>query len=291
MRLKLFFSIITIIFTLPLAATPSSAATDGEQRHIVQNLHWRAGGQYGLGGSTATLIVDPRFWVVTGADARSLVQAVDPANATPGVEAVIGDYEAQGIVEYRSVRDGLVTFEDWKTVDADRMMAEAIDAGRSARPAPDGTKPMRVTGWYQRPYLDSVARTVHWAIEGEVRGQRILNVVTLVFGRFGYEQLTWSGPASETPWPLLTTAADAFSFSPEARYQDFRAGDAVAPYGVGALAATAIEAANGAKPRSEKADAASFTNAWPLGLLLPAALWWSARRSVKRPRAPKPLNA
>lgn len=271
-------------FSTPAGSTPA----DLGHGNVVPTLNRQNGGHYNLAASRATLTVDPRFWVLTGPDAAILMQSTDPANAAPGVEAVIGDYDTQAIVAFQSVRDGFVTFDDWKTADADRMMADAIGA---ARPAQNGTATLRITGWHQKPYLDSVAKTVHWAVEGVIGDQPVLNVVTLVFGRYGYERLTWTGPAGGEPWPLLKAAADSFAFTPGARYQDAAGGDARARYGVGALVATAIGAETERARHPLAADTELLRNAGLLALLLPAALWWSVRRGTRRPRPAKALDA
>jgi uncharacterized membrane-anchored protein len=82
---------------------------------------------------------------------------------------------------------------------------------------------------------------VQWAFEAD-DGQSgpLVNSVTLVLGRDGFEKLTWAGPKSAINDGLLKVAEESFSFPAGGLYTDFKSGDKVAEYGIAGLVAAVL---------------------------------------------------
>lgn len=87
----------------------------------------------------------------------------------------------------------------------------------------------------------------HTLTISDTTGTVIVNAVTLVFGRFGYERLVWVGESTHDSAAFLTDMRQGFQFDPGARYADFRPGDKAATYGVAALVASLVGAKVAAK--------------------------------------------
>lgn len=272
-------AIITVFFI----ATPLCAQvprTDEERSAVVRSLPWHHGGVFHLGESKITLTIDKRFLVVTGPDAQRFYEVTQGEKSKHHLEAVVVDPNKHEMVELARVTQGYVRFDDWSDVDADRMMegikegtAEA-NKGRLANNLP----PVEVVGWREKPTLDRTTQTVSWAIEGKSQNEAVVNAIVLTFGRFGYEELTWVGPADHDPTGLLTAMRNSTAFDVGARYADFTAGDKIAKYGIASLVAGLV----GAKVAAKIGIFILLKKLW---FVIAAAFAWLAsfvKRTIKR---------
>jgi uncharacterized membrane-anchored protein len=84
---------------------------------------------------------------------------------------------------------------------------------------------------------------VRWAIEaaGE-HGRSVVTSVALIFGRNGFEKLTWAGKRTIGDRDLLKIAQSGFSFGVGSRYIDYQAGDKISEYGVADIVAVVLGA-------------------------------------------------
>lgn len=261
---------LTALLAVPLLAAAAAASGQGPYPETEAalaaeraRLNWiERPGSYTLGRSGGTVTLPAGRSLLLGDDAARHAFLTDGADS-PNVEAVLRDRRDGTLVVYEYVGDGFVKAEDWAGLDADALLESigarlrAQDKERAAR----GLAPRTVTGWREPPGYAASYDVARWAIEFDEGGAPALVARALKLGRYGYQQFTWIGPVaqfSETD-SLLDAALAGHAFPEGAGYADFREGDAVAPYGLGALAAAAVgaEAGTGA-PAAGFADAVAF---------------------------------
>ena len=141
------------------------------------------------------------------------------------------------IFEFNDI--GYVKDDDKDSLNADKLL-ESIKSGTAAankQRAEAGRPAIEVIGWEIPPKYDATTHNLEWAIRGAVEGRPILNYNTRLLGRKGImevvlvvqpEQLTETLPAFRK---LLT----GYTFQTGGSYAEYRPGDKIAKYGLGAL--------------------------------------------------------
>jgi uncharacterized membrane-anchored protein len=189
-------------------------------------------------GSVAKVELPEGYVFLDGKAYRALLKAEgEPVNgdelgllrATNGHWSVIFEFASTGYIK-----------DDEKDkLNADKILADirrGNDAANKER-VRAGNPPIEVVGWDIPPRYDSTTHNLEWAIRGSVEGRPILNYNTRLLGRKGVmevvlvvepEQLTETLPKFRE---LLT----GYAFQTGQTYAEYRPGDKLAKYGLGAL--------------------------------------------------------
>ena len=128
-----------------------------------------------------------------------------------------------------------------------------------------GNPPVEVVGWELPPQYDAARHSLEWAIRGLCAGRPVVNYNARLLGRKGViEAILIVAPErlAETLPVFRKVLADC-SYLPGQTYADYRAGDRVARYGLGALVVSGV-AVGAAKSGFLARAAALFENAWTL---------------------------
>ena len=125
------------------------------------------------------------------------------------------------------------------TADADKMLDQikrgTAEANKERVRA--GNPPIEVIGWELPPKYDDSTHNLEWAIRGSVEGRPLLNYNTRMLGRKGVMQVVLilkPEQLSET-LPTFLNLLAGYSYQTGQTYAEFRPGDKVAKYGLGAL--------------------------------------------------------
>ncbi|HLY22670.1 MAG TPA: DUF2167 domain-containing protein [bacterium] len=237
-----------------VSSSPGVPKTDAERQNVLQQLPWQRGGTFPLTESRATLIVDESRAVLTGAAATArfwmTTQGIGPFRQTAQgtrfrlpTDVVVLNRETGEFVTFRHVRGGYVRLDDWigNTLDAGGILkrVNAATKANNKRRAAKGLGPYELIGWRDKPTLDLETHSVHWAISTRDAdtGTILTDAVTVVLGRFEYEELRWFGKAGQDPAVFLAEMRHGFHFDPGAQYADFQPGDVTHPSGIAALVA------------------------------------------------------
>ena len=100
-----------------------------------------------------------------------------------------------------------------------------------------GNPPLEVIGWEIPPKYDATTHNLEWAIRGAVEGQPILNYNTRLLGRKGVMEVVLivkPDQLTET-LPTFRNLLAGYSFQTGNSYAEYRPGDKIAKYGLGAL--------------------------------------------------------
>ena len=139
--------------------------------------------------------------------------------------------------EYADV--GYVKDDEKDKLDADKLLKsikKGNDAANEQRKR-NGIPPLIVEGWQQEPKYDPVTHNLTWCIRDSVQGEKVLNYNRRLLGRKAYLSVTLVCDPDELP----TTLTDyngllaGYKFNTGDTYAEYKPGDKVAKYGLGAL--------------------------------------------------------
>lgn len=190
-----------------------------------------------------------RVRLLVGSDAASALTRF-VGSAPPFVEALLYRAATNEVVFDQKLGRGYGQFDDWSMFDTDAAftsVAEAVEAD-SRRRQQAGLSSIHVVRWLEAPVLDRSTNSMHWAIEAlDDRGQPVVTAVVLIFGRDGFEKLTWGGRTLHPNDNLLQVTQASFSFPPGGRYGDYEDGDSIAIYGLADTVAIVLGAKRATK--------------------------------------------
>lgn len=134
---------------------------------------------------------------------------------------------------------GYVKDEDKDKLDADKLL-DAIKRGTAAANktrVKAGNPPIEVVSWDVPPKYDETTHNLEWAIRGECQGQPILNYNTRLLGRQGVMGAVLIVEPDDLPktLPTLRSLLTGYNFVSGQSYAEYKPGDKVAKYGLGAL--------------------------------------------------------
>lgn len=239
---------ISLIVGFALLALASVAVAkipqdDSERFDSTNRLTGRDGAKLTLPVSGGTLSAPQTIRRFVDVDARRVWTMFNGTSAPLGTEAVLYDPRTGEIVFFQKLSPGYVRLHDWGTFDLDvalKSVTRNTEADNTMRRR-SGLPGIHVVGWLEPPNLDRSTSTVRWAIEaaGE-HGKPVVTSVALIFGRDGFEKLTWGGKKSISDRGLLKVAQSSFSFAVGGRYIDYQPGDRIAEYGVTDMVAAVL---------------------------------------------------
>lgn len=134
---------------------------------------------------------------------------------------------------------GYVKDDDKDKLDADKLLADYRTGTEEANKyrAKYGAPPIHVVGWQLAPRYNEASHNLEWAIRGTSEGEQILNYDTRLLGRKGVMRvkLIVSSEEYAATFPVFTNLMTGFKFNAGETYAEYRPGDKIAKYGLGAL--------------------------------------------------------
>lgn len=134
---------------------------------------------------------------------------------------------------------GYVKDADKEKLDSAKLLKqikEGNEQGNKER-IKNGASPLEVIGWEKEPSYDPETHNLEWCIRGRSEGQDILNYNTRLLGRKGVMELVLVVDPKELPatLPEFRKVVAGHQFITGQSYAEYRPGDKIAKYGLGAL--------------------------------------------------------
>jgi uncharacterized membrane-anchored protein len=213
----------------------SDAQEQQQRRQQLQALHWQAGPITATVSGNSTLKV-PEGYDFLDPDETAKFEELTHNLAQP--DEVLVTPHSHSWVAYLDFSDAGLVKDDEK-IDADALLAqlrsgqEEANAERRRR----GWVPLHVVGWAVPPAYNSATKRLEWATILEEEGDRSVNFLTKILGRRGYTTVVLACDENDRPAAVaqLNQLLQGYSFDSGQRYADWRPGDKVAAYGLGAL--------------------------------------------------------
>lgn len=141
------------------------------------------------------------------------------------------------IFEFSNV--GFVKDDEKDKLDPVKLLA-AIKAGNdegNRERERNGNPPLLIVGWEQEPKYDSVTHNLTWAIRATSQGRPILNYNTRLLGRKGVMEvvLICKPEVFSETLPAFNGLIANHKFQSGESYAEYKPGDKIAKYGLGAL--------------------------------------------------------
>ena len=257
-------------------ASAQSAPTDIDKQ--MQELHWARPGQTGDLAGKASFKVSEAY-------------AFLPADDTDKFLKLNGNLPQHGAVTIASTKSnwfGILSFapegyvKDDEKIDAAALLESLKQnnvRGNEERKK-QGYPTMELEGWALAPRYDEVNKRLEWGTllrTGD--NTKVVNVSTRILGRSGYTSaiLVTSAEALESDLRDFKTALKDFDYVSGEKYSEWREGDKVAAYGLGALVLGGAAAAVASKGGFKVIGLAIMAGA--------AALWAGVKKVLSRRQA------
>ena len=100
-----------------------------------------------------------------------------------------------------------------------------------------GTPPIRIVGWHVAPNYNDITKNLEWSVEAESGGEKFVNYNVRLLGRKGVTKVTLIEDRThvDATLPLFREILRSHQYSGGESYAEYRQGDRIAQYGLGAL--------------------------------------------------------
>ena len=227
-------SLKTVLAALMLVFSHMVAAEGATQKQF-NELPWKTSGTGEIAGqATINIAKDLQF--------------LDPIG-TEQFNKLVGNLPTPNEYLIQSKTKGWVAFFDFtesgyvkddETIDPDALLKDlraGNEAGNEKRKE-DHLPLLFLEGWHIAPRYDKQNNRLEWATKiRDEQNQIIINYTTRILGRSGYMSATLVSEPSSLDGDIadFKNKLKAFEFIPGQKYAEFRDGDKMAAYGLGAL--------------------------------------------------------
>ncbi len=227
-------SLKTALAALVLAFSQIMVAEGATQKQF-NELPWKDSGTGEIAGqATINIAKDLRFLDPIGTEQFNKLVGNLP---TPN-EYLIQSKTRGWVAFFDFTESGYV--KDDETIDPDALLKD-LKAGNEAgneKKKEDHLPLLFLDGWHIAPRYDKQSNRLEWAIKlRNEQNETIINYTTRILGRSGYMSATLVSEPSSLDGDIadFKNKLKAFEFIPGQKYAEFRDGDKMAAYGLGAL--------------------------------------------------------
>lgn len=227
------------MFQLALAAQenrPEKLAVSGESP--ADRLPWIPGPTNATLSGRATLQIPAGFRFLEAKAARDFLKAT--GNRPSGEETGLLMHTREKwwvVLEFEEI--GYVKDDEKKDLDAEKLLesyrrgSEAMNESRKDRGAP----PIRILGWHVAPNFNDLTKNLEWSVEAESGGDAFVNYNVRLLGRKGVTKATLIEDRAhvDATLPRFREILKTHQYGAGESYAEYRQGDRIAQYGLGAL--------------------------------------------------------
>lgn len=221
-----------------IALTLTPALLPAQEEATPQDLPHLAGPTTATLGSVAQIQVPAGYVYYDGKTLKKILEAI----GQPVSEALVGSMgptNANWEIMFYYDAIGYVKDDDKDKLDADKLLADYRTGTEEANKyrAKYGAAPIHVVGWELAPRYNEASHNLEWAIRGTSEEEQILNYDTRLLGRKGVMRVKLIVASEEyaTTFPVFTNLMTGFTFNTGETYAEYKPGDKIAKYGLGAL--------------------------------------------------------
>jgi uncharacterized membrane-anchored protein len=188
--------------------------------------------------STAQIDVPVGYRFLDGKSTRALMRASGEPTSGRELGLLMPTNDHWSVIfEFDDI--GYVKDDDKDKLDADKLLEQikrGTEAGNEERRRA-GNAPLEIVGWEVKPRYDAATHNLEWAIRATSEGRQILNYNTRLLGRKGVMEVVLIVEPDKLTYTLPTfrSLLTGYSFQTGQTYAEFRSGDKIAKYGLGAL--------------------------------------------------------
>lgn len=230
-----------LLVFLPLQAAQPERAEDeaalkAKYEKVINALPWKTGpGQQSLGGR-AELKFSHEYRFLDSAGAKSRLKLAGNRMDDRDILGMVEHLKDNWWVVFEFDAIGYVKDDEKDKLNAAQILAaykKSLAAENEQREGP----PTTVVGWHTPPNYNEKTHNLEWAIIFENSGEQYVNYRVKLLGRHGVVDGTWVGDlkALDTAAPQFRQVLQDFKYNSGETYAEYRTGDKIARYGLGAL--------------------------------------------------------
>lgn len=231
MQKYLVYLALVIVGVSPVVFAKEEASTG------MQALQWRAGPAKEVVAKRATLATDSNLMFLDEVNSKKFLELT--GNIPEEGHNIVLSRERHWWAAFAFNPMGYV--RDNEKIDADGLLKQIKSSDEAANKERKklGFSTLHTEGWYVPPHYDPQSKRLEWGLKLNSDGKVVLNYTVRLLGRNGVMSATLvSDPENlEEDKKAFKAALQGFEFSGGERYSEFRDGDKVAAYGLGALIA------------------------------------------------------
>lgn len=230
----------------------TSSPQEAETERVLRELHWLAPGGNGSLAGKATFKASEKYTFLNSSDTDKFLKA--NGNPPQGDSVTIAPTKGEwfGILSFAP--EGYV--KDDESIDADALLKtlKENNTASNEEKRKQGYAPLKLEGWALAPRYDRENKRLEWGtLLRTDDNKQVVNVSTRILGRSGYTSaiLVTSSQTLDADLKDFKVALRDFEYVSGEKYSEWREGDKVAAYGLGALvlggAAAAVASKGGFK--------------------------------------------
>lgn len=230
--------ILCLLFPKWLVAQENGGKTAVAPTTGIDRLSWIQGPKQVQLDGRATLQIPQGFRFLESKAARDFLKAT--GNRPSGQETGLlmhtrGEWWV--ILEFDEI--GYVKDDEKSDLDAQALLesyrrgTEELNRSREER----GSPPIRIVGWHVAPNYNDLTKNLEWSVEAESGGNRFVNYNIRLLGRKGVTKVTLIEDRAhvDATIPEFREILRSHRYSSGESYAEYRQGDRIAQYGLGAL--------------------------------------------------------
>ena len=226
----------TLLLLMILFGVTSNIAMSGQEQEL-KSLHWITSPSVGRMGGKSEFKLTGNLVFLDDIDTNKFLQL--NGNLPQSNSYTIANSNANwfGILEF--VNDGYV--KDDEKIDADALLESLKNANAAGneQKRQNGLPTMSLEGWYFPPRYDAENKRLEWGtkLRNEKAQTLTVNVTTKILGRSGYTTAILVSNPETLDKDLIDfkIALKNFDYVSGEKYSEWKQGDHVAAYGLGAL--------------------------------------------------------
>ncbi|MBC7993582.1 MAG: DUF2167 domain-containing protein [Rhizobacter sp.] len=231
------FVIPVILLVASSLANAQSAPAGKTPEQLAAELKWLKPGEVGRIGDKAEFKVQEGYSFLDNKDTDTFLKL--NGNLPPGNAYTIASEKNRwfGVLSFSD--DGYI--KDDEKIDADALLKtlkERNVAGNEEK-RKQGVPTLTLEGWYFAPRYDTESKRLEWGtrLRAQDNNQEVVNVSTKILGRSGYmNAVLVTEPATlDRDLADFKVALKNFDYVSGEKYSEWKQGDKVAAFGLGAL--------------------------------------------------------
>ena len=276
---------LAMLVVAALSAEPAQAQspsmTPEQRRAEFGKLPWQPGPADGAVGSKARLKVPEGARLLPESHGGRFLELT--GNLRKGGQTILVASNWWAVFSFSDV--GFI--KDDEKLDADALLKTLKDSDGPANEERQkrGIAQLSTEGWAVPPFFDTQTKTLEWGLRLRAEGetQPVINYTVRLLGRTGYESVVLVTDAETLQRDVaeLKAMLKGFAFNGGETYAEFKAGDRIAEFGLGALVLGGAAAA-AAKTGLWAKLVAVLAAGWKLIAGVAVALFWGIGKFFKR---------
>ncbi len=228
-----------VAFALSALLIATVTAAQKSPDEIIAALNWQVAPSIGHVSDKAEMRLTGSLQFLDAPNTDNFLKANGNLSQKNSYTIINGNGKANWFAILRYVDDGYI--KDDEKIDADALLASLKEGNVQGNDEKrkQGLPTMTLLGWYFPPRYDSVSKRLEWGtkLQEDSTKSITVNVTTKILGRGGYTTaILVSNPESlETDLIDFKQAIKNYDYVNGEKYREWKEGDKVAAFGLGAL--------------------------------------------------------